>query len=319
VDKVLKLMRRILKQAQTLFRRSLGIEADFARVRRSLDEMKLMLAAQAFSHQPAIPKSLRDVEFQVFSQFGDDGIIQYLVRTLDIEPEVFVEFGVQDYLESNTRFLLMSKNWRGLVIDSSEEDVEFIRRDQIYWRHDLTAVHSFVTREDINALFTKYGFTGEIGILSIDIDGNDYHVWEAISVIKPALVIVEYNSVLGAKYAVTVPYDPGFNRMSAHYSGLYFGASLKALVILGNKKGYAFIGCNSAGNNAYFVRREKLTANVREVAVSEGYVESRFREATDEAGNLIFTSGRDRLKTIQDMPVLDVDHNNVCKIRDLFQ
>src|SRR5205085_6001779 len=126
--------------------------------------------------------------------FGDDGIIQYLVRKAGIKSRVFIEFGVEDYTESNTRFLLISDNWKGLVIDGSNEYIRFIRSDDIYWRHDVTAVCSFVTVENINQTFAQHGFEGEIGLLSIDIDGNDYHVWEAIHIVNPILVVVEYNS-----------------------------------------------------------------------------------------------------------------------------
>src|SRR5690348_2388073 len=149
-------------------------------------------------------RPLRDAEFQVFSQWGDDGIIQYLIHQVPSLPEVFVEFGVQDYRESNTRFLLMHDNWSGLVMDGSEQFVSFIQSEDIYWRYDLTAVASFLTRENINDVIRGAGFSGPIGILSVDIDGNDYWVWEAIDVVDPTIVIVEYNSVFGPDRAVSV-------------------------------------------------------------------------------------------------------------------
>jgi hypothetical protein len=119
---------------------------------------------------------LKDAEFRVSSQFGDDGIIQYLLHHLRMDTDTFIDFGVENYRESNTRFLLENNNWRGLVIDGSQANIDFIRSEDIYWRHDLTAVCSFITAENINQIFEEHGFTGEIGILSIDIDGNDWHV-----------------------------------------------------------------------------------------------------------------------------------------------
>jgi hypothetical protein len=201
---------------------------------------------------------LRDAEFRVFSQFGDDGIIQYLIHLLEPVEERFIEFGVEDYGESNTRFLLMNDNWTGLVIDGSREHVAHICRQDYHSRHTLTAAHAFVDRSNVNALFRDNGFTGGLGLLSIDIDGNDYWVWEAIDCVEPVVVVCEYNAVFGASRAVTVPYELTFQRTRAHPSNLYFGASLGALCLLAGRKGFAFVGANSAGNNAYFVRQDRL-------------------------------------------------------------
>jgi hypothetical protein len=308
-------MNPALKKLRRLFRRSLGLDSDAARTRRQLDDSKMLLAKVLGSQQAKSYRNLRDAEFKVFSQFGDDGIIQYLLGRLQIEPRTFIEFGVEDYTESNTRFLLMANNWKGLVIDGSAEHIGFIKADDIYWKHDLTAVCSFITAENINDIFTKHGFEGEIGLLSIDIDGNDYHVWEAIHAVRPALVIVEYNSVFGPADAITIPYDPAFRRLHAHYSGLYFGASLTALCFLAEKKGFAFVGCNNAGNNAYFVRRDKLDG-LEALTASAGYVQSSIRESRDPDGQLTFVSGAARLDLIRDMPVHDVEKGVVRKIRE---
>ena len=125
---------------------------------------------------------------KVFSQFGDDGIIQYLIQHLQVQPQSFVEFGVENYSEANTRFLLLNDNWRGLVLDGSEDSLEALRSEDIYWRHDLTAVAAFIDRDNINGLLARNGFSGRLGLLSIDIDGNDYWVWERIDCVTPSLV-----------------------------------------------------------------------------------------------------------------------------------
>jgi hypothetical protein len=219
-----------------------------------------MLAAQAIllelrRQTETLP--LNQIEFSVFSQFGDDGIIQFIINKLNIPPgeQRFVEFGVENYREANTRFLLLHNNWSGLIIDGSESNVFSIRQDSIYWKYDLTALTHFVTSENINSILHNAGFLGRIGILSIDVDGNDYWIWKAISEVEPALVIVEYNSLFGAYEAVTIPYQTDFKRQNAHYSYLYWGTSLRALCQLAIQKDYVWIGCNSAGNNAYFVRK----------------------------------------------------------------
>lgn len=101
-------------------------------------------------------KSIQDVEFQVFSQWGDDGIIQYLVSKISIPNKVFIEFGVENYTESNTRFLLVNNNWSGLVIDGSKENIDYIKNDKISWAHDLHAFHAFITKANINELINKF-------------------------------------------------------------------------------------------------------------------------------------------------------------------
>jgi hypothetical protein len=103
-------------------------------------------------------------------------------------------------------------------MDGSEHYVSCIRNEQIYWRHDLTAFACFVSRENINSIFEGAGFGGRIGVLSVDVDGNDYWIWEAITSVDPALVIVEYNGIFGSCEAVTIPYQADFARQNAHYS-----------------------------------------------------------------------------------------------------
>lgn len=180
---------------------------------------------------------IHTAEFRVFSQWGEDGILQHLIRHVAIPRNIFIEFGVENYLESNTRFLLTNNNWAGLVIDGSAKNIEFIKRDEIYWRHSLKAELSFITQDNINDLIRRNGLTGEIGLLSIDIDGNDYWVWEAIDAVIPSVVVIEYNARFGPDRAVTIPYDAGFVRTTAHHSNIYFGASLEALCLLGEAQG----------------------------------------------------------------------------------
>jgi len=261
-------------------------------------------------------KSLRDVEFRAFSQWGEDGIIQYLISQVPIENTSFVEFGVENYLEANTRFLLINDNWKGLVLDGSQRHIDFIRNDKIYWRHDLTAECRFITRENINDTLDGCGFRGDIGLLSIDIDGNDYWVWESIDIIKPRIVVCEYNSVFGGQQAVTVPYDANFVRTDAHYSNLYFGASLAALCLLASKKGYDFVGSNSTGSNAFFVRSD-LPHQLHRYSAADGYIESKPRESRGESGELTYLAGSERLHPIRDLPLHDVDKNETIRVRDL--
>jgi hypothetical protein len=245
-------------------------------------------------------------EFRAFSQWGEDGIIQYLIRELKLDREVFVEFGVETYVESNTRFLLCNNNWSGLVIDGSEENIQYIRQDPIYWRYNLKAECSFITAENINSLIERNGVRGEIGLLSVDIDGNDYWVWKAIDIVQPTIVIAEYNARFGPERAVTTPYDPGFVRSKAHHSLIYYGASLSALWSLATAKGYALVGCNSSGNNAFFVRKDRLPASLPSLSPAEAYVRNQFREARGADGKLAFVDPQDEIALLAGLPLVTV-------------
>lgn len=268
------------------------------------NEQTRLIVGTLLAKNVGMAKSLREAEFKVFSQCGDDGIIQFLIGKLNISVDKFVEFGVENYEESNTRFLLMNNNWQGLIIDGSESHIAYIKNDPMFWRYDLTAVHSFITVENIDQILSDNGFNGKIGLLSIDIDGNDYWVWQAIKTVDADIIIAEYNSMFGSERAITVPYKPDFSRMSAHYSGLYFGASLQALCDLGSEKGYSLVGCNQAGNNAYFIKSDRL-GGLQTVSVEEGYVRARFREARDLGGKLTFANEDARKKELSGLPVVN--------------
>ena len=301
-----------------MFRSANALQRELNRLRADLDVLKILAA------QPMIQKvrdeisfpSLHDVEFKVFSQFGDDGIIQYLIHRVAPLPDMFVEFGVENYRESNTRFLLSNNNWRGLVLDGNQKCVDQIQRDEIYWRHTLIACQGWITRDNINDLIRGASVTGEIGLLSIDIDGNDYWVWEKLDVIDPAIVVVEYNSVFGPDLAVTIPYDANFSRFKAHYSGQFWGASLSALNLLAKRKGYSLVGCNSAGNNAYFIRNNKID-NLRALHVKEAFVDARWRDSRDKKGKLNHLTGAQRFNAITHLEVYDLSENKLAPLSSL--
>lgn len=288
-------------------------------IKKDNEIIKLLLAkilTENIKNKGSI-SNLAEVEFKVFSQFGEDGIIQYLINNIPIKNKIFIEFGVENYKESNTRFLLINNNWRGLIIDSNKRNINYIKNDDIYWKHDIKVICEFITKENINSIFSSNGFEGDIGLLSIDIDGNDYWIWEAIEVVNPRIVICEYNSVFGCKDAVAIPYEPNFNRTKVHFSNLYFGASLPALCYLANKKGYIFIGCNNAGNNAFFIRKD-FANFFKKVTVKEGYVMSNIRESRNEEGKLTYISRDDRKEMIKDLEAYNVKTDEKIKIKDLL-
>ena len=261
--------------------------------------------------------SLSDVEFQVYSQFGEDGIIQWIIRHTDIHNKTFIEFGVEDYFESNTRFLLNNDNWTGFVIDGDAENIKCLVNSPRYWRYDLTAVSEFITRDNINGLLQKSGFAEEVGILSVDIDGNDYWVLNSINVIKPQILICEYNGIFGTDERVSIPYKEDFQRTKAHYSNLYWGMSLGAARYYAENNGYIYLGSNSAGNNAFFVKEadfdKECIPRDRDV-----YQYSKYRESRNPDGTLSYLGGKMRLEAIKDMILVDVISMQEKKISEIY-
>jgi hypothetical protein len=252
--------------------------------------------------------NIHDHEFKIFSQYGDDGIIQFLIKHIQIRNTTFIEFGVENYMESNTRFLMMNNNWSGFVMDGSEAAMKSLGNKPWFWKYELEKKAVFIDKDNINKLMASSKLEN-IGLLHIDIDGNDYHILSEIDFTKinPSILIMEYNAVFGAERAITVPYDKSFFRTKKHFSNLYFGASLKALTMVANQKGYALIGCNLAGNNAYFVKKGDLPRKLKELSVEEAFVNSKFRESRNQEGQLTYLKGESRFGLIKGMEVLNVE------------
>lgn len=262
--------------------------------------------------------NLHQAELQVFSQFGEDGIIQYLVSKVPIGSRRFVELGVGDYRESNTRFLLQKDAWEGLAVDARRLHLAFIESTPIRWRHRLYGRSAFLDADNVNQVIADAGFDGDVGLLSIDIDGNDYWVLKALDVVSPRIIVAEYNAVFGPTAAATIPYDPCFGQHVGHPSGVYFGASLAALCHLLSAKGYQLVGCGSAGVNAFFVRQE-LAGELPCLEASDGWVPSQHRLPMDPATYLNRADlDRQRLRLVADLPVYDVLTDKVVSVADLL-
>lgn len=303
----MSLARRVARVALGSFRR---VPERFM----ALEELRFAIGSLHTVHAREA-RTMREAEFRCYSQFGEDGVLQWLVARVPVAHEAFVEIGVESYRESNTRFLLEHDNWRGRIISSGTDHVRFIRGNAIGWRHSIEAVSAFVTRENVNSLLER--LPHDIGLLSIDIDGNDYWVFDAVSVISPRIVSVEYNSVFGASRAVAIPYDPAFKRMSAHPSGLYFGASLGAMCHVAARKGYRFVGSDRTGHNAFFVR-EDVAGELPALTGGDGWVESRFRESRGSRGELTYLdSHADRRGAMWEMPLIDVITGDRLTVADL--
>ncbi len=255
--------------------------------------------------------SIGDYEYKIFSQRGEDGIIQRLVKVIQIEHRTFIEFGVEDFTESNCRFLLMNNNWSGFVIDGSASKIDRLKQSYYYWRYELTAVEAFITKDNINDLLAQSGFEQDLGILSIDLDGNDYYILEAIDVFKPCILVCEYNAIFGGKRKISVPYDDHFYRTEKHPSNLYFGASLAAITYAAEKKGYSLIGTNTASSNAFYVRNDLLNDQVQTLTAQEAFSPSKVRESRDKHGAPTYVAGEERIALIRGLPVYEVETGTI--------
>ncbi|WP_235852572.1 hypothetical protein [Helicobacter vulpis] len=250
----------------------------------------------------------------MYSQNGEDGILDLLIEVLQLDsahsayPRAFVEFGVQDYRESNTRYLLKKRNFTGLVMDASAQNVALIRENHI-GKHDLEAQHTFITRENIDGLIGAWLCSkklSNIAILSVDIDGMDYFIWEAITCVQPAIVVVEFNAIFGGELCVSVPYRADFQVDWANNSG-YFGASLQAFITLGKAKGYTFVGCESCGVNAFFIRADLESKFPFMLAPLQEYCAGfHNRQSLHKDGHTRFLSGDARLEAIKHLPLIPI-------------
>ncbi len=286
------------------------LSADLNAIQTAIQELKILeaksIAKQNMVHKDSILNDLNQAEFKVFSQWGDDGIIQFLVDYLAIEHHTFIEFGVENYTESNTRFLLINNCWKGLVMDGSASNVNQIKQSNLYWQYQLQAECVFITKDNINQLISTYTANKELGILVIDVDGNDYWIWDAIDVVQPTIVIIEYNSLFGNERAITIPYQNNFRRTEAHYSNLFYGASLKALQVLATAKNYALVACNNNGNNAFFVRKDQLKG-LKELSIKQAYKQATFRESRDQQGKLTYLNFDDAIQVIEGLSVFNLE------------
>jgi hypothetical protein len=190
---------------------------------------------------------------KAYSQHDEDGILAEIFRRVSVDTRTFVEIGVGTGVENNTLALLLS-GWRGAWIEADAHNVEAARQQLASYigAGQLGLHQTFVTRENADALLQGVSPSRAPDVLSIDVDGNDYWIWDAVESLTPRVVVIEYNASWFPPLALTVEYDASFRWDGSNY----FGASLKALEILGARKGYRLVGCGFAGINAFFVRED---------------------------------------------------------------
>lgn len=212
--------------------------------------------------------AFRSAEFKIYSKHGGDGILAYIFSQIGVTDRTFVEIGIEDGRECNTANLARNFGWHGLMIDANEIWVKSAR--EFFKNYKVKIAHSFVTAENINEMIKNNGIKGEIDLLSIDIDGNDYWVWQAMDIINPRVVVLEYNSAFGHR-SLTQKYQPEHHYSPKDEHPLFFGASLKALTKLSREKGYILVACDIHGHDAFFVREDMAKGKFLEISPEEAF------------------------------------------------
>lgn len=278
--------------------------------KRQLGEVQIELSKKNYKEI----KNIRDAEVKIFSQFGEDGIINFLLNKLNFKDKInFVEIGTGDYEEANTRFLCESRICKGLLIDKLK-DLKFVKTRDYYWKNDLYFYQKEVTPSNISSVIKNYGFDNKLHLLSIDIDGNDYWVLKNIDLKSTDIVIAEYNPLFGSKLHLTIPQDDTFDRNK--YNKLFYGASLPAMIELLKSKEYFFIGANKACNNAFFVHKKNKDFFLdMKIDKLEEYTNFTFRELKKNSlkENQISTL----VESIENFEIYDLEKKQIIKVKEI--
>ncbi len=266
-------------------------------------------------------KDLWDAEVKIYSQWGEDGILDYICQAIGLSKPNVIEIGSGNFTECNSRFLAESRNANVIAVDSRSDLVEKVKSSSIFWKSQIIPIVDWVTPDNINSIILsgeeKFG---KIDIFSFDLDGNDYWIIKEANLNKIDVVVLEYNPIFGAIKEVTVPRDDEFDRYKKHFTGLYYGASLKAYLKLLSNKDFIFIGTNRVGNNAFFIKNNLLhNFKIATPSDLEKYVDWRIRESRDESGRLSYLSGKDRLEAIRELPLIELTTQSEINVGSLIE
>tara|TARA_B110000503_G_scaffold110492_1_gene165340 strand:+ start:1 stop:897 length:897 start_codon:yes stop_codon:yes gene_type:complete len=279
--------------------------------KRQLGEIQLLLKKKDYSKIT----NIRDAEVKIFSQYGEDGIIDFLLFKLNLTNDIaFLEIGTGDYEEANTRFLCETRNCRGLLIDRIK-DLKYIKKRDFFWKNDIYFCQRTISSDNIVEVLNSYDFNSRFNMLSLDVDGIDYWILKNIDLDSSDLAVVEFNPLFGAEHSFTIPNINNFDR--SKYGKIFYGASLKAMIDLMNSKNYFFVGANKACNNAFFINKKNhhLLSNIAIENLND-YTNFKFRElkqnipSKNKISNLI--------KLIEDFEIFELTQKKLMKIKDLM-
>ncbi len=263
-------------------------------------------------------KNLWDAEVKIYSQWGEDGILNFLVSSMGISKPRILEVGVGNFLECNSRFLAEYLNASVVAVDGRTDLNASINGMDLKWKTHIKGIETWVTPSNIKELISESNeFLGGIDIFSLDVDGNDYWIIEQADLRNIRIVVVEYNPLFGSSLAVTVPRDDTFDRTIKHESWLYWGASLLAFEGILKNKGFDFVGTNRVGNNAFFVSSSDIDLiQFRPDPRDLKFYDWRVRESRDSTRELNFLSGNERKSIIGKMPLVDLSTGNLITVAE---
>lgn len=260
--------------------------------------------------------NINDAEEKIFSQNGEDGILDFILEKIKIPEPRFVEIGVEDYIESNTRLIYEIRNSEGLIIDQKINQKKLSKNLDL-WKGRLKILEANVNSENINDLLNKKGFDKKIDIFSIDIDGIDYWVLEKLPEKFSKICVAEYNPLFGHIHKITVPNKNNFNRTNYHYSNLCWGTSIKALIDLMEYKKFIFLGTNKFKNNAFFVSDDYYEI-FKEIKPNDNnlniYVDHKFMESRNKKKKLTYLDRNEQLREIKKCEIIDLNSKSKNKI-----
>jgi hypothetical protein len=261
-----------LRRAKRLFREMEGVSY-WARD-EVVAQKHLMLSYQRLRADEHL--SFRQVGFGLYSQHDEDGILLYIFSRIGVHTYRAVEMCAGTGYECNVANLLINHRWTGLLFDGNPGNISrarafYQRRPETrHWAPNI--LQAWITRGNVNQLLIDAGYAGEVDLLSLDVDGVDYWLWEAMTAINPRVVVLEYNHLHGPEASVTVPYRDDFVAEFTEYGSDYAGASF---IKLGRRKGYRYIGSNAIGTNAFFVRDDVPDSLLPEAAPHDAFVHPR--------------------------------------------
>ena len=287
-----------------------------------IENLKFSIGAANVSALKSARSSFRDLwdaEVKVFSQWGEDGILDFLCDKTKLSKPKVIEIGAGQFQECNSRFICESRNASAVLIDSDSNLVKTLEVSELLWKNHIFAIQEFVTSENANRLVEQSRvLMGGADILSLDIDGNDFWVMSSIHLIDISIVVVEYNPLFGFKEPVAVPKDDLFDRRVKHHSWLYCGVSLPAWVLYFSNKGYQFIGTNRVGNNAFFVKNGYAIDWGFELPTTlSKFTDWRIRESRDVNSKMNYLSNNERIAIISHLPVVRTDNGVERKVGDI--
>lgn len=213
-------------------------------------------------------KRLLKFGYRTYSQNDEDGIIAEIFRRIGCSNKTFIEFGIGDGTECNS-LNLIAGGWRGLWVERNDIRAVAQLHKTLIETGILRIQQAKITAENIDQVLAENALDPEPDLLSIDVDGNDYWLWRAVSTVKPRVLVIEYNPLWRPPLSVSMRYNPNH----AFRRDGYFGCSLKALEKLSSEKGYNLVGCCFAGANAFFVRQDLCGGTFREPFTAENHYE----------------------------------------------